>query len=330
MPIVFLVDDEADQRESLRRLLIQEGYDLHLAESGEIALALARNQPPDVVVLDVQMPGLGGFETCRRLQELPVPPSVLFLTAQDSVQHAVRGLDLGGMDYLNKPYDITHLKAKLRAALRVKRRLDLLAERVAVDPLTKLLSRGEIESRGRLMIAQAERHDRPLGCLVVDIDHFKPINDKHGHGAGDQVLTELAHRLQEIVREGDLLFRMGGEEFLVLAPEADSEACLQLAERLRAVGEAQSFELEDTAGRQRIEHLTISVGAASWRTGITLDELIRSADAALYTSKGNGRNCTHVAHDDEPGHQSTPHARFKAAKRANESTNGADHDTPDR
>ncbi len=291
---ILLVDDSRDQLRILTQLLRSEGYQVLAAESGEAAIEIAVSHAPELVILDVRMPpGMDGFDACRRLHEVCDPaPSVLFLSAHAATANIVRGLDLGGIDYLAKPYDVDHLIARIRSAIRARQHFESLRSQVAIDALTGLLNRAELNSRGTELMALCERHDLTFCCLTIDVDRFKLINDTHGHLMGDSVLREIAARLREVSRQADTPFRLGGDEFLLLAPESTPNTALALADRLRAAIADEPFTLPGANGagvREQVT-VTVSVGVASWRPGSLLKDILHEADAALYAAKRAGRN----------------------------------------
>jgi two-component system cell cycle response regulator len=218
---------------------------------------------------------------------------VIFLTAHTHTDARVAGLDAGAVDYIVKPFANEELVARVRAALRTKAVHDGLAERAARDGLTGLFNRRELDTRAHQAVALADRHARPFSCLLLDIDHFKLVNDTHGHAAGDTVLREAAQRICDASRISDIVGRYGGEEFVVLLPETDGPAAVAAADKLRAL-------LADSpvpVGRGRIS-IRASIGVATWDDSMrTPSDLYAAADGALYRAKALGRDRTelHVA-----------------------------------
>jgi len=267
--------------------LVGAGYEVIVAVDGHGALALALEKEPDLVVLDVSMPGLDGLEVCRLLHRAtPVPPPVIFLTGHSGTDALVTGLDAGAVDYIVKPLDRDVLVARVRAALRSKALRDDLVTHATRDALTGLLNRRELDARTAAAIAHAQRYDRALSCAMVDVDHFKAVNDRYGHAVGDAVLCEAATRLRETCRETDTIGRYGGEEFIVLFPEATTEDAMVAAERIR-----RAFcDVALTAGGVDLL-LTASIGVATWAPSMTVPaSLYSAADRALYQAKERGRN----------------------------------------
>lgn len=297
--MVLVADDSAVVRAVVRAQLTEHGFEVVEAADGDLALRAFEEWRPDVVLLDVEMPGLDGFhvlEAIKRDARAGDTP-VVFLTARDGTADLVEALELGAHDYLRKPFEESELLARVRAAHRVKRLQDELRDRGAQldlisrkDPLTGLWNRRHLQEQLPGLESLSHRHGIPLSVLMVDIDHFKRINDREGHAAGDEVLRVVASRLQESVRTEDLLARWGGEEFLIVLPMTGMPGAAETAERVRAVVAAQPVALGDRAIR-----VTVSVGCASLSKGEALNALMARADAGLYRAKGTGRNRVEVA-----------------------------------
>lgn len=291
---VLVVDDEPYHRDLLVRRL-RDRYEVLSAEDGPTALELAASHQPDLILLDVMMPDMDGYEVCRQLKANPATANVqvLFVTARGDPDDKITGLTAGGRDYVTKPFHADELLARVGAGVRAKQVMDaLLAEnrQLAVDsitdPLTGLRNRRYLDERMDQEIARARREGRPLGCLLVDVDHFKEINDTWGHEAGDQVLRDLASLLRTSFRTSDVLSRYGGDEFAALMPQAGFEDLERIAEKLRRKVERYPFTAGP--GGPNVE-VTVSVGAASL-DGRENGALLRRADAALYRAKAHGRN----------------------------------------
>jgi two-component system cell cycle response regulator len=277
----------------LRRQLEARGLRVEEAEDGHQAVRGCRMLRPDVVLLDVEMPGLDGYTVLRilredaELSEIPV----VFLTAHAETEDVVRGLQLGAHDYLRKPFEPSELIARVSAALRVKSLQDELRRRNAeletvtrTDALTGICNRRHLEERLHGMLAAARRHRQPAAVLMIDVDHFKRVNDTLGHAGGDAVLRQVAERLHRRVRLEDVVGRWGGEEFVVLSDATDAAAAEVLAGRLLAAVGGSPFAIEgaDDVG------VTVSIGCAAGTDDA--EALLRRADTALYEAKSNGRN----------------------------------------
>jgi diguanylate cyclase (GGDEF)-like protein len=301
--VVLLVEDSAVIRALVRRMLVAGGHAVVEAAGGAAALTVCREQQPDVVLLDVEMPEMSGWDVLAAMKADPdlrdVP--VVFLTGRSDTTDIVDGLRLGAHDYLRKPCEPTELLARVQAAARVKRLQDELRQRnedldriSRTDALTGLRNRRHVEEYLAKLTSLARRNGDPIAVLVIDIDHFKSVNDEHGHDAGDAVLREVAGRLQDSVRLEDMIGRWGGEEFLVVLPNTADQGAAELAERLRQVVADTPCRLADGDAVQ----VTISVGCAA----SLIDDagrLVRSADAAMYEAKQTGRNRVVVAAADD-------------------------------
>jgi two-component system cell cycle response regulator len=285
--LILVVDDDPALRELIATQLEHAGYETVRASDGEEALRLAAEHEPDVIVLDVSMRGLDGYTVCRRLQERGSSAApVIFLTAQADTSARVEGLDSGAVDYVVKPFDAAELAARVRVALRTQARTEALTAAASTDGLTGLPNRGRLDERAAEAIAVAERYGRPLACLMIDVDHFKRINDTYGHAAGDEVLRETARRLRSVSRTADFVGRYGGEEFTVIMPETDPVGAVVAGERVRATLAAQPVHAAGTD-----IWITASVGVAGWQAGTgTPEDLYAPADRALYRAKRLGRN----------------------------------------
>jgi diguanylate cyclase (GGDEF)-like protein len=270
---------------AVKARLVAAGFEFHSAYSGEEGLALAATLLPDVILLDVEMPKPNGFEVCRRLKDNPMLSNipVIFLTGVTTVEEKVKGLNLGAIDYVTKPFDAAELQARIINSLRNKELLDLLSKKAMIDGLTGLWNRRYLDQRLAEELAFAKRHKNPMACVMADIDHFKSINDTHGHGFGDLVLKGIANILQQLCRDEDICCRYGGEEFAILVRNTDGVRAKLLAERLRKVVETTPFKsgLLSTV-------VTCSFGVADLGTGS--DDILKNADKALYVSKEGGRN----------------------------------------
>jgi two-component system cell cycle response regulator len=295
--VVLVVDDSLVVRAVLRGLLEEQGYQVVEAADGETAINACLAEPPDVVLLDIEMPGLNGHEVLARLksEETLKDIPVVFLTSNSSMDEILRGLRGGAHDYLNKSFDEPELVARVAAALRVKKLQDELVRRSEeldrtsrTDVLTGLYNRRHLEEQLRNGVATAVRRDEPLGVLLFDLDHFKTVNDTYGHRAGDQVLIEMARRMEGELRAGDIAGRWGGEEFLVILPNTDLAGTVEAGERIRDIVASDTF----TAGDDVIP-VTISGGGAS-DIDASDEALVHRADNGLYEAKDRGRNCVVV------------------------------------
>jgi two-component system, cell cycle response regulator len=287
----MVADDDAVTRAIVGKWLGSEGYGVVAARDGGEALQVAAEQHPDLLLVDVTMPGLDGYDVCRAIQAASaVAPPLIFLTANGQTSARVEGLEAGAVDYVVKPFERDELIARVRSALRMKALRDGFAEKAARDGLTGLLNREELDCRAEAAVSLTRRHERELSCLMVDIDHFKLINDRYGHPAGDAVLRTAAERITSVCRLSDVIGRYGGEEFMLLLPETGAADARITADRLRWV----LAELPVLYGPDRIT-VTASVGVAAWHAGMaTAVSLYAAADQALYRAKELGRNRTEL------------------------------------
>lgn len=294
---VLVIDDSEQVHELLDVRLSALGCDLIHATRAAEGLALARMLRPDLVLLDVVMPDVMGFEVLRQLKEIPEtqPIPVIFLTVISDSLNKVTGLDLGAVDYVTKPFDIAELQARVRAALRMKRFQDILSERAQIDGLTALGNRAFFDCRIAEQIETARRYGRKGGMIVIDLDNFKGLNDTFGHPFGDRVLQSVGELLRAETRPGDFPCRYGGEEFVVLPTEADLEQAIALARHLhRQIGGLRWEQKRKTVG------VTASIGVACTTQFPGTDDLspsglLAAADAALYRAKQLGRNRVETA-----------------------------------
>ncbi|MCU1373419.1 MAG: diguanylate cyclase/phosphodiesterase & domain with sensor(s) [Actinomycetia bacterium] len=291
-PVVLVVEDHADIRDLLRLQLEFDGYAVLESETGERALDLLRGCHVDLVVLDAELPGMSGYDVltvlARDLPMIHVP--VLFLSGRTSTDDIVEAFRLGAHDHIAKPFRGKELRARVAAAIQLKRRHDdLRRENVMLDSvsrtdsLTGLGNRRKLEADLHMLTSVARRHAQSFSVALVDVDHFKAVNDTFGHSAGDQVLREIADRLQETLRVEDVAGRWGGEEFLLLLPMTDLPGATVVAERLRLRVAGESIVVGDGS---RVD-VRISVGIA---TGVDMPDILLRADAALYRAKAGGRN----------------------------------------
>lgn len=292
---ILLVDDDAATVDKVRRTL----GDVHVVDAErnpQDALFRVAEGDYEVAIVSLNLHGVDGLRLCSQLRSLDrtrLMP-ILAITNADDDARLLRALDIGVNDYLRMPIDGNELKARVRTQVRRKRFTDHLRDSVQstvemalTDGLTGLHNRRYLERRLKALLADAGNSDRPLSLMMLDIDHFKTINDTYGHPIGDVVLREFAHRVARAVRGIDVVARLGGEEFIVAMPETDDDAALQIGERLREKIAVRPFILPDQHGELQV---TVSIGVSSYIPDDTPDTLISRADAALYRAKREGRN----------------------------------------
>jgi diguanylate cyclase (GGDEF)-like protein len=291
---VLVVDDSLVIRAVLRGWLDEQGYQVTDVADGATAIEHCLAAPPDVVLLDIEMPGLNGHDVLARLKSEDAVKDipVVFLSNHSSMDEVLRGLRGGAHDYLRKPFEPAELVARVGAAVRVKklqdelhRRNDELNELSRTDLLTGLFNRRHLDEQLTKHLIASRRHHHELGVLLLDLDHFKQVNDTHGHLTGDSVLCEFARRVQASLRAGDIAGRWGGEEFLVILPDTGLTGAHEVGEKIRAMTAAQPFS--GTAGDIRV---TVSGGCAE-APAEHPEDLVHRADTGLYEAKEQGRNC---------------------------------------
>jgi two-component system, cell cycle response regulator len=293
---VLVAEDDAMFRRILQSWLENWGYKVTLAEDGAKAWEiLQRTVPPQLLIFDWMMPAINGVELCHRVREQNRSPYqyILLATAKDAKQDLVQGLEAGADDYLTKPFDKSELRARLRACNRILTLQDgqiqaqeLLRFQATHDLLTGIWNRGAILETFRRELERAARSEAPTGIMMLDIDHFKAVNDTYGHLAGDRVLMEVTQRILRAVRAYDSVGRYGGEEFLIVLPGCTREQINQGSERVRSAVDSGPIQLDGGP-----ISVTVSIGAAV-TTQATISEtaMLAAADAALYRAKDIGRN----------------------------------------
>ena len=290
--LILIVDDTPTNIQVLAEALRAE-YRVKVAPSGKAAFeVIAKQGLPDLILLDVMMPDMDGYEVCRRLKQNPdtrgIP--VMFITAKNDVVDEEQGLRLGAVDYIAKPFHIAIVTARVRNHINLKLKTDLLESRALLDGLTNIPNRRRFDEMLEIEWKRAHRSGLPLSLVMVDVDFFKRYNDHYGHGAGDVCLKSVATVLAEsIARPSDMAARYGGEEFVMLLPETDAAGALAIAERLRCQVENQHLvhEYSDVSN-----WVTISIGVASMLPDSEDSQLalLEQADQMLYRAKESGRN----------------------------------------
>ena len=295
---VLIAEDSDVTRHLLRSQLQNWGYEVVLASDGtEAWRVLQQPDAPRLAILDWMMPGLDGVDVCRRVRALGAEPYiyVILLTGRDRSQDIVRGLGAGADDYITKPFEAQELEVRARAGRRI---VELSAQLVAAneklrieashDALTGLRNRRALMEVLTHDCGRAAREHTPMALVMIDLDHFKRVNDTHGHGAGDDVLREASRRMSACLRPYDVLARFGGEEFMLVLPACQPAEAIQVAERLRIALHDAPFPLE---GAKAIQ-VTCSAGIATCSGGANIDTnaFIEAADVALYRAKSGGRN----------------------------------------
>lgn len=304
---ILLVEDSKSQGKLAKNSLEKSGYEITWVEDGKSAIKTAKTQKIDLVLLDLVLPDIGGNEVCRwlKLNDDTKGIPIIMLTVKGEITDKVAGLQAGADDYLPKPYSEIELNARIYAALRTKalqdelrqknRQLEDLLRQVEVmaitDQLTGIYNRRRLETVLEKEFRRTIRYKSPLTCLMIDIDHFKRINDKFGHHTGDMVIKETALLILECAREIDTVARWGGEEFIALFPQTKKEDALQPA--VRIIKRVSEHKFPDIPREQ----ITISIGIAGAPDPSidTEEKLIHASDMALYEAKKKGRNRAELA-----------------------------------
>ncbi|HEY9641912.1 MAG TPA: PleD family two-component system response regulator [Coleofasciculaceae cyanobacterium] len=296
---ILIVDDTPDNLRFLSEILTQRGYDTRTVINGRMALMAAETVPPELILLDICMPGMDGYEVCRKIKSDPrtcdIP--IIFLSALDDVADKVKAFEMGGVDYITKPFQTAEVLARVKTHLTLYRlQLELqltnreLKRLVNLDGLTQLANRRCFDDHLEQEWRRLTRDQQPLSLILCDIDFFKQYNDTYGHPAGDDCLRQVAAVLQSCAkRPADLAARYGGEEFAIILPATPTRGAIELAQRIQS----EIRQLQQVHASSSISpHLTLSLGIATLVPQVdrSADDLIAAADQALYQAKQTGRN----------------------------------------
>ncbi|HYD97158.1 MAG TPA: EAL domain-containing protein [Noviherbaspirillum sp.] len=288
VPDILIVDDTPADCHFVAAILTAQGYRVRSAQDGRQAIEEIDAAAPDLILLDINMPDMDGFDVCRQikqsLQHAAIP--VIFISAFDDTDIKVAAFNCGGIDYITKPFRVAEIKARIHAHLQLKRAHDRLGYQAGHDPLTGLPNRSLLADRLHQAIGFAERYGGQVAVAYIDLDKFKAVNDRYGHKAGDLLLVETAYRLQACVRDSDTVARIGGDEFVIVFYDRTSE---------NAAAHAMQRILESISAPVLFDGCEIvpscSIGFACYpQDGRDVDALLRNADAAMYRAKELGRN----------------------------------------
>jgi len=296
MATILVIDDSKLIAHVAKNILSKQGHEVLLAEDGETGLDIAKDNEPDLILLDLILPGIDGYGVCQRIKNdsniADIP--VIMLTSKAEHADKVRGLELGASDYVTKPFDEGELLARVNTHLRIKELHESLQEKnrqllemANRDGLTGLYNHRYFQETLFKDFQRAVRYKESLSCIMFDVDHFKKFNDTYGHQTGDVVLKTLGGLVKELMRDSDLAARYGGEEFTLILYHTTKNDAVMIAERLRKTVEQHKFKSENL-----ILNVTISIGVASYYHPDIQDAktLIECADKALYKAKEEGRN----------------------------------------
>ena len=296
MSKILLIDDSRLISQFGKSILTGKGHEVLTADSGEMGLELALRDQPDLILLDVILPGKDGYQVCQHLKATPQSQDipVIMLTSKAEPADKIKGLELGAVDYVTKPFDAGELIARVNTHLRMKELYEalqeknrLLQELANLDGLTNLFNHRFFHEHLTREMDRVRRYGGIVSCVIVDIDFFKKVNDTYGHQTGDVILKEVAGILQKGIRDSDLAARYGGEEFALVLVQSDAEVAVLICERIRSQIAAMPFLSMDSP-----IHIRASFGIASFPSvGIKKEkDLIEAADRALYRAKEGGRN----------------------------------------
>jgi diguanylate cyclase (GGDEF)-like protein len=303
---ILIADDESVSRRMLQGMLEKWGYDVIAVQNGDEAWGqLKLVDAPRLALLDWMMPGQNGVDVCRALRkQRPEPYTyILLLTAKDAKESVVEGLESGADDYLTKPFNPQELKARIRVGMRLLELEDNLVQaretmrfKAMHDTLTGVWNRGAILETMEREVWRSRREGISLGVLILDLDHFKSVNDNYGHPTGDAVLKEITKRMQTDVRPYDAVGRYGGEEFLVLLPGCNRDVTRATAERIRKI--VSISPVETAAGSLKITTSIGAVATCDWQQN-SPSQILQMVDSALYRAKQEGRDRTVMAGNSE-------------------------------
>jgi len=290
---ILIVDDERININILNALL-KTDHKIIVATDGEQAIKAAAENQPDLILLDILLPGMDGHQVCRKLKSDPATRAIpiIFITAMGDAENETMGFALGAVDYIPKPFNNAVVKARVGVHLRLKRQNDMLENLASMDALTGVSNRRAYDQARAEEWRRCQREKLPISFLMIDIDQFKQYNDNYGHGAGDECLARIAKAINGCIhRPGDMLARYGGEEFAAIMSGTHSEGAMQMAQQFHAAVAELAISHEHSVVAP---HVTISIGiATTTRTDeVTLEQLSQAADEMLYQAKESGRNTT--------------------------------------
>lgn len=288
---VLIVDDTPLNIQVLARAL-SSICQIKIANSGAKALEIVANQDIDLILLDIMMPEMDGYEVCRRLKGHPksIDVPIIFVTAKGEFEAEEKGLSLGAVDYISKPFYLPIVRARVETQLRLQRKTKLLEKLAAIDGLTEIPNRRSFDEAFIREWGRSKRQGESIAVMMFDVDYFKKYNDSQGHAAGDRCLKTIAYTLGNCIkRSTDFLARYGGEEFVVLLSDTDAVGAKRVADIMRNA--VESVRLPHPESKVS-PFVTVSVGIASVIPDehLTAKEVLRAADQMLYQAKRDGRN----------------------------------------
>lgn len=288
---ILAVDDSPENLDLIKNIL-EPHYSVKVAPSGQLALHIARGQQPDLILLDIMLDDINGYDICHQLKSddgtRNIP--VIFLTAKRSEADEVQGFKIGGCDYITKPFSPAIVLARVKTQIQLKAKTDLLEKLASLDGLTEIPNRRAFDSALERQFNQAKRIASPLSLMILDIDNFKMFNDQYGHPVGDECLRRVANAfISHTQRPEDLVARLGGEEFAILLPNTDNMGAVMRAEQYRLAVENLKIH---HANNSELPYVTVSVGVSTIIANAAdhFSGLMQAADDALYRAKKQGRN----------------------------------------
>lgn len=294
-PRILIVDDERININILNTLL-KADYKIMAATSGEQAIKAAVDGQPDLILLDILMPGMDGHQVCRKLKSDPATRSIpiIFITAMGDAENETMGFALGAVDYIPKPFNNAVVKARVGVHLRLKRQNDMLENLASMDALTEVPNRRAFEQARTVEWRRCQRDNLPISIIMIDVDQFKQYNDNYGHGAGDECLSRIAKAISGCVhRPGDVLARYGGEEFAAIMSGTHSAGAMQMSQQFHSAVADMKISHEHSKVAPYVT-LSIGVATADKLDAVTPEQLLEAADRMLYEAKQSGRNTTRV------------------------------------
>jgi len=289
-PKILIADDEPSIRDAIKAVLLSEHYEIVIAKNGREAVEMFKKESPDLVILDVVMPYLNGFQVLKEIKKFFVERyiPVIFLTASVTIDHKLEALGGGAVDYLTKPVAPQEILARIRNFLDIKAQHDKFKEAAVYDWMTGAMNKGHFIERAREELEKAIRNKIPISFIFMDIDAFKKINDAVGHMGGDAVIAEFGRRLKKAVRKIDLLGRFGGDEFMIMLPHKGKKESGIVADRISKIISSRPMVFEKTKVKVTTSQGIVAVDSDK---NLTIDQLMRTADEALYEAKAKGGNC---------------------------------------
>lgn len=296
-PKILIVDDDPAALKIIKKTLELQAYEVQTEDSGSAALGRIQSWEPDLVLLDINMPGIDGIETLKEIRKLPKYVSTVFVSGKSNTDDIITGLDKGADGYICKPFNVLELLARVRTQLRINSLQDDLESAnkklqalVNIDDLTGLYNMRSLYTKLENEMARAFRYNRSVSVVMMDMDHFKSVNDTNDHLFGSYVLSEVGKLINKHIRKIDIGARYGGDEFLMVLTETNAEGVITFCRRLSNAIRKDKFDNGDAS-----MHLTCSLGFATTDPNASeimdAKELVRQADNALYAAKANGRNC---------------------------------------